>query len=255
MYLYGLECFNQLYLTIIGNINAVNSFEVHDLTFATGIICIVLYLTHRNNYLYLIISLIIMFFGFKRIQLLTILICLATYIILKKIPFKNKYKCMFSINILIIIFSFIYIVMIKTGLLFQLCNFLEIETMGRLTLYQWISNYFEFSPLYFGLGIGSTFKMTELQTTWGIYALHSDILRMFVENGFIIFLLWLSYYLLFLPLFIKTNKSSKTFFVYFFTTLYLFLIHFTDNTVLYFVTQYVYTLSILFLFKYEKSMN
>lgn len=79
MYLYGLDCFNQLYLSIIGNINAVNSFEVHDLTFATGIICIVLYLTHRNNYLYLIISLIIMFFGFKRIQLLTILICLATY--------------------------------------------------------------------------------------------------------------------------------------------------------------------------------
>lgn len=255
MYLYGLDCFNQLYLSIIGNINAINGFEVHDLTFAVGIICIILFLTHRNKYFYLIISLIIMLFGFKRIQLLTMFICLIVYFILKLIPFKNKCKCMFSINILIITFSFIYIAMIKTGLLFQICNFLGIETMGRLTLYKWISDYFEISPLYFGLGMGSTFKMTELLTTWGIYALHSDILRMFVENGFIVFFMWLSYYLIYLPFFIKKNKKINTFSIYFFTTMYLFIIHFTDNTVLYFVTQYVYTLSILYLFKYENSIK
>ena len=251
--LYGFNCFISLYQSIIGNINAANPFEIHDLTFAVGILFII-FLLHKNEVQkwQIAIMFIIMFLGFKRIQLLTLFLCLIIYGIYKLIPNKNKFNFMVLITILLFAFSFIYVVMIKTGLLASICNSLGIQTMGRLSLYQWISQYFELSLLYLGLGTGITFKMAETLTNWGIAALHSDILRMYVEIGFVGFFFWLFYYLIYNLFYVKRNFNLNILSSFFFATIYLFMLHFTDNTVLYFATQFIYVFSLTYLFIYKK---
>lgn len=65
---------------------------------------------------------------------------------------------------------------------------------------------------------------------------HSDILKMYAENGFIFFTYLLFYYLLNLTKWYKEKFSVDADVVYFGITIYLFTIYFTDNVETYFAS-------------------
>lgn len=107
--------------------------------------------------------------------------------------------------------------------------------MGRVKMWEYISNYMSFTPYYFGKGYG--FTLRKLSENYFEYVLHSDILRFYVELGFIPFVIWEYLNLFYIKNKIKKMFSKKEATFSFLIISYLFILHFTDNTTNYFVTQ------------------
>lgn len=240
----GPSIFTNAFYALINSTNVVNVFEIHDLTFAVGLILLAC-IFYRNEFtdqelkgFYL--AVIIMLMGFKRIQLLAIIIIFIYMFILRRFEEKLRSKLIMLTGFAVFLFCYAYVFIIKFGYLNNLINKMGINTMGRITFYNWIRRYFEFNPKYMGIGLGATSKMMQLYTKWPIATIHSDILRMFVELGFVAFGIWAGYYLVYcFRLILKRYTLIEAEF-YFVLILYLFLLHFTDNTVNYFTTQYVF---------------
>lgn len=235
--------------TFVNNSQAINYFELHDITFAFGLIFL-LYIIREDKLTYgnlniIIGSIFIMLMGFKRIQLISIAITIIYIFIIKNLKEDTSKKIVKITGICLIIICILYVWVIDVGILDEVMKTLGINTMGRLSFYNWICTYAEFKADFLGVGLGSTSKLMEVYTGWSIATIHSDILRMFVEIGFIGFILWLWYYILYSYKSICKELSIKVGITYFILTMYLYLLHFTDNTVTYFVTQYVYMLIII----------
>lgn len=256
--------FKGLIDTFINNVDAINYFEIHDLTFAFGLIFLLYFLKNKFlneneiDFKIMLGSFIIMFLGFKRIQLLAILLVSIYIFIINKIKNKFKNKVVDITAILLVIACILYVWGIETGILQNIITSLGINSMGRFSFYNWICGYTEFKISFLGVGLGASSKMMELYTNWQAGAIHSDILRIFAEIGLIGFVLWLVYYVIYSYKKIVKNFSFKIGYIYFIMTMYLFLLHFTDNTVNYFTTQYVYMIIIISISikdKYYKNIN
>lgn len=249
---YGvIDIFIQLFNSIIGVPEARNPLEVHDLTFAAGIILIYLLQDKLSIKREKIILIMIIITGFKRIQLLAFIVVFFIYIFLKYI-FKqvNLNKKLIFIGLALIGGSFLFVYLVDSGGLNYISKKFNIQTMGRLAMYEWISLYFSFSVFYLGTGLGTTFKMAEDLTPWGIHALHSDILRVFVEQGFVYFTFWLTYYCIYIPKIIHLNLNKLK---YILILSYIMVLHLTDNTLLYFSTQLVFNVLLLLLIENSDS--
>ena len=71
---------------------------------------------------------------------------------------------------------------------------------------------------------------------------HSDIIKMYVENGFILFGIWLWYYLIYILKFYKKTYGIKEAVLYFGVVIYLFTLYLTDNVEVYFICQIMATM-------------
>lgn len=235
--------------SFLSNANAVNYFEVHDLTFAFGLI-LLLYIFRLNKFedknLKIIIgSVVVILMGFKRIQIISIIIMIIYIAIIKIIKEDMAKKLVKITGISLFAACILYVWIIKVGILENIINDIGVNTMGRIYFYKWVSTYAEFKLNFLGVGLGTTSKLMDVYTKWPVATIHSDILRMFVEIGFIGFILWLWYYLIYSYDSIYKLFSTKVAITYFILTMYLYLLHFTDNTVSYFATQYVYMIIII----------
>ena len=65
-------------------------------------------------------------------------------------------------------------------------------------------------------------------------AAHSDILKMYAENGFFLFAYWLWHYLMYMTKRYRVRFSQDSALVYFGITIYLFTLYITDNVETYF---------------------
>lgn len=255
----GAEALKGVIDTFVNNSGAINYFELHDITFAFGLIFL-LYIIENEKIVgedlkIFVGSVLIMIVGFKRIQLLALVIMVVYLFIIKmlKDDLKRRKFIKFT-GWSLVIACIVYVWSIESGILEQVMNSLGINTMGRISFYKWICTYSDFKLSYLGIGLGTTSKMMEVYTKWPVATIHSDILRMFIEIGFIGFILWLWYYLIYSYKSICKKFSFGVGFIYFILTMYLYLLHFTDNTVSYFVTQYVYMI-IIICQSYEKNRN
>lgn len=247
----GLESLRGILDTFLNNSEAVNYFEVHDLTFAFGLI-LLLYIYNNNKLTYrnlaiIMISILIILMGFKRIQAIAIAIMIIYISVIKSLNKDIGKKIVKATGVCLLAMCILYVWMIEAGIIENIMNTLGINTMGRLYFYNWICTYSEFKVNFLGVGLGSTSKLMEVYTGWSVATIHSDILRMFVEVGLIGFVLWLWYYLVYSYKSICKYFSIKIGITYFILTMYLYLLHFTDNTVTYFVTQYVYMIIIIYI--------
>lgn len=247
--IYGVECIKQIYNSIFtDNANAFNIFEVHDLTFTCGIILLtVLYLKKKNikiNSAVIVFLTIFIIAGYKRIQFLALVLVLAYIIAVKLITehFNISRKTIYTITgIGIICISLIFIWMIDSGTLSLICNKIGINTHDRIHFYEWSNQYFDLSITYPGIGSGAITKLMSLYNPWGIWfdvsSLHSDILRTYIDVGFIGFILVEYYYLIYIYKYLCKRINEYAGNCYFIIQLYLFILHFTDNTFTYFATQ------------------
>ena len=114
----------------------------------------------------------------------------------------------------------------------------NINFMGRLLTYNYVTEqYSNFSLFFPGIGFGhideilvdlveQNFRINYVP----VISLHSDILRMYIGVGFIVFGLWIIY-----QCYIRTNMINKHFGlksaqIYMCLTLYIFILYLTDNT-------------------------
>lgn len=232
----------QLYQIISTFDSKQNPFEVGDCTFAAGLVLLIYWFYGRRKtkreHRYLAICAVFIILGLKRIQILSIIIVIVIGFILKFS--KNKVFKNLVMNIVglgTIIAAYLYIIIIDNDTI--LMNWTGLD-MGRYHLYSFMNDYFAFDIKFLGHGYGFSNKFAEINTNFSITVLHSDILRMFVELGFVGFLIWLTYYLYFARKKIERRYGTECSYIFFFMTIYLIITYFTDNTVNYFATQYFY---------------
>ncbi len=222
---------------------AKNYLELHDIVLAIGYI-MVYYLyrgrkLERRDIAFLVCAVSIAVLGMKRIVVLAILACLAFAALVYILPKKARYTvCVIGgFGILLGCFGFLWL-MSEGDLFFNLMEKLHINTMGRIYYYRDVMALADFHILYPGLGRN---VVTQLLTTEMSYlrvaGVHSDIIKMYVENGFVMYGLWSAYHLIGLPALLRKRFGDKVAVMAFAVTVYSFLLYLTDNIEIYFVCQ------------------
>ena len=238
--------FKQLYIILTTFTSDGNLFEIGDCTFAAGLLLLVYFFygqkrSKKVNRL-LVVCVFFVILGLKRVQILSIAIAVVIGFMLNLLRSKTAKNVMMNVaSIILMAAASIYVWVINNDNLLDAWTGLD---MGRYHLYGFINDYYDFNVSFLGHGYGFSNKFAEINTSFSITVLHSDILRMFVELGFIGFFVWLIYYL-----FIARRRITKHYgidisYVFFLMTAYLIITYFTDNTVNYFVTQYFYCILI-----------
>ncbi len=250
---YGFNEIGRYLVSTVTGINTAVSYmmEVHDLTFAMGLFFLYYVFIEnkrtRKHKAKILLSLTLIVLGLKRIEILAIGIAIGSYLIaLRKGKTMKGRGTFFFVIFTILSFGYVYI--IWSGALAAIAAQLKINFMGRLGYYAYAKKFYTFSPFFFGHGYtffsrywanlhASGFRIDG----YGIAAsIHSDILVMYIELGFIAMMLWIYYCFRY-----KTVKLNKLYGnivskFYLLSTIFMFIIYFTDNTSTYFITQMIY---------------
>lgn len=228
--------------------------EVNDLTFALGFI-LLYYLffakNDSNRRRNLVICILMIFWGLKRIQIVALILAIFFYkFVISKISIKKA--SLFATNVILVI-CYLYVLFIHNSNLIELATRYNINFMGRLQTYLYVSNnYSSFSIFYPGIGFGyideildKLVKMDFRIDYIPVISLHSDILRMYIGVGFVLFGIWIIY-----QCYTRTNLIAKHIDLncaksYLCFTIYVFVLYLTDNTYSYSITVTLYFLTIL----------
>ena len=216
--------------------------EVHDLTFALGILFIYYFFDeyrHRTkkNIKRLFLMGIYIFMGYKRVELLAILLVFLYYYIID-INFKKFKQRTAIITGVVLVCSLIFVSAIYSGFLDYIALKFGIEFNYRLDTWAYWAERSSFSLSFPGLGTNFVDKDTYLmQLNSGIIqnghvliaGMHSDLFKKYVELGFIPFSLWITYILYFKTTYLNKKFGKVTSDVYLLITLYVVVIYLTDN--------------------------
>lgn len=235
-----ISLFINTYKTIFEDVSTKSILEAHEVTFVFGLLFLYyLFTNHRKNKNKMIICLIMSLLGFKRIMLLAILIAILLKFVLnmaaKRVSIKNlSNKITFGITILILLISFLWLHIISDEKINQISEKNNINFMGRLQIYELIRDEYNLDIFFLGRGLGFISYWGEINVyyTNGV-ALHSGIIQMYVENGFIVFTLYLINKFYFNYRRIK-NVNKKNADIYFCIMVYIIICWFTDNVATYF---------------------
>lgn len=212
--------------------------EIHDATFAIGLYILFFIIQHRrarHPLIYLIITGALFMIGFKRSAIASIILLTFVFFLLRIIV-KGLYRVTIAvIGLAMAIVSMLYVVIIENHIFDYLVELLGVNTMGRMGLYDMFSDAYNMSITFTGYGMGWT---TRLISTWyesGVLdhnfgALHNDILTMYLELGFIGFVVWLI-----AELYLKGRITGMFYgdrmeIIVFVLSLYTFITYFSDNT-------------------------
>lgn len=219
--------------------NVGYSLEVSDATFAYGFYFLYYLLfvpKSKRKYKRIFLSLFGIYVGLKRIEIFAILIAICYYYMLEKQKKKTKQLQYLFFGIFLLI-SFVYLALIK----YHTEIFAILDT-HRVALYSQLRNMYELSPAYVGAGYGYVNKWLSVEGAklWILTVSHSDIVRIYIELGFVGFILWIYYYSNILPNYFAKNDgicSSKIVHCF---AMYLLITYLIDNTLMLFATQYTF---------------
>lgn len=171
--------------------------EIHELTFALGLYLLYFFLCPKEikkHWLLAAIAAFCYLSGFKRIGALAITASILagwSLYLLKEKPYLGPILTI--LGLIETSFMFAYVACIYEGIFDTLVKRLGIDTMGRSDLYHYIKPYYEMSPFFMGRGAGFVsrlFSDNSLEYFSQMGALHNDFLQLYVDIGFIGFLLW-----------------------------------------------------------------
>lgn len=224
--------------------------EVHDLVLTSGMTLIFfLFFDDKNNrfhFLKIILNVFLIFVGFKRIVFISLILTIIIILIFKRLKYLNlKIYLVTGISVFLC-FGFVYIV--KSGILNNLVSIYGINTSGRIEMFNFACNYFDFSPFYSGLGYSRFTKMFETLYNNGFTinghriaaSIHSDALSLYIELGFLGFLILILYITCFRTFLIKKIGNYNIVNLYLYLTIYMIVLLLTDNVFNYFIFQCVY---------------
>ena len=216
-----------------------SALEVQDITIAAGLYIIYyLFFDKEKNKKNIILSCICFLLGFKRTGLVALIVTVLLYMFIKR---KSK-TVNFNISIITILCltsSFMYLIIIKYNLLELLSLKYSINVMGRVQIYQNLSNFFRLSPLFVGHGFGYVDKIM-FETTG--FVSHTVIGKMFAELGFIPFILWVFYLVKIISKKINGKYGYNNCLLYLISIVYMFITYFFENTLTLYCVQYTFLL-------------
>ena len=189
------------------------SLEIHEFTYICAMCLIYTILSTSFTKTYKIkmgiVLLVAVFLGNKRAIYLAMALSLLVYFGLHKFDNRRKQLLRF-ITVLYFIAAFIWLYLIKSGILYAVCAYYGINSSSRFTFWNYFAPSYDLSINFWGRGIAYTSNvmatdafrrplMISISTE-----LHNDILRTYIGWGFIPFII---YYYNFIVLQLK--KVSK----------------------------------------------
>ena len=215
--------------------------EVHEITFMIGAFITYLLLSFselKNRWYYhicLILSVIFFLLGFKRIGAAGCLIAVCVGALLRLTGSKES-RHYFNISLISLILvgsAFVYIVMIKHGFMNELTDQYGIDVMGRSRFYELLDSYYSLKPSFMGQGLGFTSRFFTDNRDLNAVALHNDILKVYIDMGFVGFSAWIFSYIPLRVFFIGKWQGRRGAILCLAILIYLFVTAFTDNTIYY----------------------
>ncbi len=243
-----LTFFSALVVTIgIYKLDFYKKLEFHDIAFSGGYILLYLFFASKRwilkNKIYILSISLMILLAFKRIGIAALIITILYYIIIEQFNEKTKRKLIYISGGIAICISYIYVYLVISGKFVNVIDIIGDFTSGRYYYYQIVQELCDFDIRYLGMGRNAMAVMFSQEYSYfHVGNLHSDILRMYAECGFVVFGLWLCNYFFLFPRCIENRFGFKAFELFFICTIYNFLIYFTDNTELYIANQYFYIL-------------
>ena len=170
--------------------------EIHELAFCLGAYLIYMLLKPKKDIVFFILLGLTMFCfltAFKRIGIIAIVIALAFGWLLKFIAKFKKDTAMrltviFSVILVVLLIGYIAIIKLDV---FTLLEKAGIDTSGRVTIYNAVDKFYEFSPEFLGNGIGFLTYQLSTNMNVGVSSVHNDFLQYFIDLGFWGYILWL----------------------------------------------------------------
>ena len=216
--------------------------EMHDIGLSVGMLILFELFIKKNKRLGKIIFLSIIFLlCFKRIALLAFVVASILWMIVfrKRRGFKDFQITLIMLAVLIS--CMIYVMLISTGALYTLASQYGISFANRQPIYAVMSRYYDWSIGFKGHGLGFTNKYLSLEALRSnmVAYVHNDILKTYIDLGFIGSIIWFAWYTWKMPVSIMRHFGSDAQSVYCLLTIYAYIVYTTDNTSEYFIFQTV----------------
>lgn len=226
----------------------VSAMEVHDLTFTYGFFLIyaLFFAQHsRERSVCIIAAAFLFLLGWKRIAMAALPIAIVLAIILGRMKSQNRIRLMKFLAWTFVVLSFGYVVATYTGLFERITNAMNMDTMGRNEVYDYIRDYYKISIGFIGYGFEYTtvilqrIAQSNPEANIGVVALHNNILTVYIELGFAGFWAWLLYTWIFQLRWMLNHWGERAATLFFLCEVYIFITYMTDNTLYYYYTSLV----------------
>ena len=212
--------------------------EIHELAFCLGAYLIYMFYKPKKNIVfYILLGLTLFCFvaAFKRIGSSAIVVALGFAWRLKLMAKFKKDTAMritVVLSVLVVLVLIGYVGIIKLDV-FALLEEAGIDTSGRVTIYNAVDKFYEFSPEFLGNGIGFLTYQLSTNMTVGVNAVHNDFLQYFIDLGFWGYILWLVSITILRVCYFGKKGDIENAILAFSLTLYLVIVSSTDNTMNY----------------------
>ena len=212
--------------------------EIHELAFCLGAYLIYMLLKPKKDIVFFILLGLTMFCfltAFKRIGIIAIVIALALGWLLKFIAKFKKDTAMrltviFSVILVVLLIGYIAIIKLDV---FSLLEKAGIDTSGRVTIYNAVDKFYEFSPEFLGNGIGFLTYQLSTNMSVGVSSVHNDFLQYFIDLGFWGYILWLVSMTLIRVCYFGKKGKVENGIIALALSIYLVIVSSTDNTMNY----------------------
>ena len=189
-----------------------------------------LYYAYNRKWKLFIVASLFMLFAEKRIAILAL--AAGLFVMGLMWVFRKSKKLAMIIWGAVGIAAFAYIYLIYSGAVEAFCWGANINTNGRVEMYSRMAQEAEFSLTYLGKGLGMVEQLLEHWNILTYVNLHNDLLKFYVELGFMGFLLYLiSYGVMFHLTEKKFNESKMSFLLV--LSVYTMMMFTTDNVSIY----------------------
>ncbi len=226
----------------------VTPLEIHELTFTVGLFFIYYVFfenknvkSHKAKIIWCIICLIL---GIKRIEIVALIISYGVIVLLSNFNKKQEFKLMICISCFLIIVSILYIICVRIGILDKFAQRFNINFNSRLQAYNYFKDDYNISPIFKGKGLG--YVMKKLSTAdWHLYGigdLHNDVLKLYIEFGSILWLIYFSNFLIFQTKRIRIIFGFNISKLYFSLMIFTYILYLTDNVNRYLMYILVFTM-------------
>lgn len=254
------QLFITLYNQIFNNSATFTILEAHEITFVFGLFFLY-YINYPKKYFFrIIICLFFLFLGFKRILALALVISLLFKYFANMIKSDISYKrFLFIVSLSIIFICYLWIFLLRDGYLMN--NYYNVNAYedstgisGRLGLSFQLNSQYDFSVTYVGKGFSFVDQYREENIIDNSVGLHNDLLRKYVEYGFIIYGIYLYYRLYVISKKLLYYKDRNNSIIYMMMMISTIICWATDNIAGYFVFLVCFNSFLIYLF-YDKTVR
>lgn len=231
---------------------AIKALEVHDLTFAFGLMLVyyLLYARGLRRVGHALAAALFFLLGFKRIALIALAVVLLAAGLRHLCPARHRAAFARVVGLAGCLGCFFYVYAIRAGLFAYITETFGIDTLGRTQLTVAFADAYTFSPAFRGHGIGWVTRRISLLTAQGIGifgthsfgGLHNDLVTLYIELGFWVFAFWLGYSWFCKVRWCRSCCGARAARLLLDCTLYLFVTYTTDNTAFYCYVNTVFLL-------------